>query len=218
MDDQELPPFRIGTPGARRSALGSPLTTVDEARQERQDCLVCLTGVLEVYGASCLGQLSGSVAVSLVEPTRLVLISRAPGLILLRCQDCAVELIGEIGIAVGSHESATLLEGMSFRSLTQGDQVRARGILRKHANPPSQGYRSQALGFALEATGVFKTIDIAYEGRPARLTRRVRQDLSRWAEPYLFPEPPASRPTPPYEPDYANLGQLAARARKRRKP
>jgi hypothetical protein len=159
--------------------IGAPITRVQTADLGR---LVCLSGVLELVGSSCIDGVPNLVSVSVVDANGLRLICRSAGEVALRCHEQTVEVVGEIGVVVGSREDGTLWDGQAIRSLVDGDSVRARGILRLRPRPPRQGYRGPAQRFALEAFGGMQIVDIASEKRPRGISSRDMRTLEAWAE------------------------------------
>jgi hypothetical protein len=180
----DVPPH-LGRAGRRRRILGEARDRIEEADVDR---LVCLRGKLELTGATCLDQHRGVAAISVIDAGGLLLVGRSAGLIALRCGSESLELVGEIGVVVGSREGEGLWRGEALRLLDGGTAVCARGMLRRRPRPPKSGYRGLAHGYALEAFGGFATIDVACARRPRRFGAALVGDVAAWASPFLSNE------------------------------
>ncbi len=206
------PPLRGGA-RARRRVIGDPTARVHTDQLGR---LTCLSGELDLVGPSCIDGLSDLVSVSVVDDSGLRIICRTAGQVVLRCHEHQVELVGEIGVVVGSREDGSFWDDQAIRSLAHGDRVYARGILRRRSRPPQRGYRGPAQSFALEAFGGLQTIDVAFAKRPRGVASRAMQTLEAWTDGFLKPPAESQRSRQAYEPHPENVLRLANLARERR--
>lgn len=166
----------------RRRLLGRPRAAPVEEDLNR---LVCLTGRIQLVGPTCLNGVEALTAVTVVDEAGLRLICRSGGPVVMRCGAMAIEVLGEIGVVVGSREEH-LGGGLELRTLVDGDRVCARGMLRRQVREAQSGYRDGRVhALALAPFGAFPTIDIAFDRRPKGIRRRDERKLSAWVYSHL---------------------------------
>ena len=100
-----------------------------------------------------------------------------------------LELVGELGVVVGSLEDGSLWDGQVIRMVEDGVPVRARGMLRRTSRPPASGYRGAARGYALEGFGTHRTLDVACDRRPRRIRAHLVDELGAWAHLLIIRNP-----------------------------
>ena len=147
--------------------------------------MVCLRGQLLLDGPTCVPSLAEVASISVVDAEGLKLVCRSSGRIRLCCGDQAITLVGEIGVVVGSREDGALWDGRALRLLSAGDEVLARGMLRRHMRAGHIGYRDSAHDYTLEAFGGLATIDIAAHANPQGLPASMTSRLGSWAQLWL---------------------------------